>query len=26
LLKITVAEHGGVVHWHTAPNLKPVEF
>ena len=26
LVKITLAEHGGVVHWHTAFNLIPVEF
>ena len=26
LIKITLSEHDGVVHWHTAYNLKPVEF
>jgi nitrite reductase/ring-hydroxylating ferredoxin subunit len=26
LIKIEVSEHDGVVHWHTAYNLKPVEF
>ena len=26
LVKIGVQEHGGVVHWHTAHNLKPVEY
>lgn len=26
LVKIALAEHDGVVHWHTAYNLKPVEF
>ena len=26
LVKITLTEVGGVVHWHTAYNLKPVEF
>lgn len=26
LIKIDLAEHDGVVHWHTAPNLKPVEL
>ena len=26
LIKIPVSEHDGVVHWHTAYNLKPVEF
>ena len=26
LIKIDVSEVGGVVHWHTAPNLKPLEF
>jgi len=26
LVKITLSEHGGVVHWHTDHNLKPVEF
>ena len=24
--KITLIEHDGVVHWHTAYNLKPFEF
>jgi nitrite reductase/ring-hydroxylating ferredoxin subunit len=26
LVKIAVSEREGVVHWHTAYNLKPVEF
>jgi len=26
LIKIDLVEHDGVVHWHTAHNLKPVEF
>ncbi|MDE2617778.1 MAG: Rieske 2Fe-2S domain-containing protein [Burkholderiales bacterium] len=26
LVKIALTEHGGVVHWHTAYNLKPLEF
>ena len=26
LVKIELSEHGGVVYWHTAYNLKPVEF
>lgn len=26
LIKIPLSEHNGVVHWHTAYNLKPVEF
>lgn len=26
LVKIAMTEHDGVVHWHTAHNLKPVEF
>ncbi len=26
LHKIAVSEHQGVVHWHTAHNIKPVEF
>lgn len=26
LIKIDLAEHDGVVHWHTAHHLKPVEF
>lgn len=26
LKKIALTESDGVVHWHTAPNLKPVEF
>jgi nitrite reductase/ring-hydroxylating ferredoxin subunit len=26
LVKIGTSESGGVVHWHTAFNLKPVEF
>jgi nitrite reductase/ring-hydroxylating ferredoxin subunit len=26
LSKITITEHAGMVHWHTAHNLKPVEF
>ena len=26
LTKIALSEHEGVVHWHTAYNLKPVEF
>jgi nitrite reductase/ring-hydroxylating ferredoxin subunit len=26
LIKIALSEHDGVVHWHTAYNLKPVEF
>jgi len=26
LVKIDLSEQGGVVHWHTAYNLKPVEF
>jgi nitrite reductase/ring-hydroxylating ferredoxin subunit len=26
LVKIALAEQGGVVHWHTAFNLKPVEY
>lgn len=26
LLKIDLVERDGVVHWHTAHNLKPVEF
>jgi nitrite reductase/ring-hydroxylating ferredoxin subunit len=26
LIKIAVSEHDGVVHWHTAANLKPIEF
>lgn len=26
LVKITLSEEGGVVHWHTAYNLSPLEF
>ena len=26
LIKITMTEQNGVVHWHTAPNLQPIEF
>ena len=26
LIKIEVTEHDGVVHWHTAPNLQPIDF
>jgi nitrite reductase/ring-hydroxylating ferredoxin subunit len=26
LVKITLSEHEGVVHWHTAYNLKPLDF
>ena len=26
LIKITLSEGDGVVHWHTAPNLQPLEF
>jgi nitrite reductase/ring-hydroxylating ferredoxin subunit len=26
LVKIALTERDGVVHWHTAPNLQPVEF
>ena len=26
LIKIPLSEQDGVVHWHTAYNLKPVEF
>lgn len=26
LVKITLHEHDGVVHWHTGHNLKPLEF
>ena len=26
LVKIAVSEENGVVHWHTAYNLKPVDF
>jgi len=26
LVKITLTEQEGVVHWHTAPNLQPIEF
>jgi nitrite reductase/ring-hydroxylating ferredoxin subunit len=26
LIKIALSEHDGVVHWHTAWNLKPFEF
>ncbi len=26
LIKITLSEVGGVVHWHTAHNLQPLEF
>lgn len=26
LVKITLSESDGVVHWHTGHNLKPVEF
>ena len=26
LIKIKLEERDAVVHWHTAPNLKPVEF
>ncbi len=26
LVKITLSESEGVVHWHTGPHLKPVEF
>ena len=26
LVKITLSENAGVVHWHTAHNLKPLEF
>jgi nitrite reductase/ring-hydroxylating ferredoxin subunit len=26
LAKIEVSEYDGVVHWHTAYNLKPIEF
>ena len=26
LVKIALSESDGVVHWHTSPNLKPIEF
>jgi nitrite reductase/ring-hydroxylating ferredoxin subunit len=26
LVKIAMVEHDGVVHWHTAHNLQPIEF
>jgi nitrite reductase/ring-hydroxylating ferredoxin subunit len=26
LIKITLSERDGVVRWHTAPNLQPLEF
>ena len=26
LVKIALSEAGGMVHWHTAPHLQPVEF
>lgn len=26
LVKITLSESAGIVHWHTAHNLQPVEF
>jgi hypothetical protein len=26
LIKIALSERGGVVHWHTAHNLKSLEF
>jgi nitrite reductase/ring-hydroxylating ferredoxin subunit len=26
LIKIDLSEHQGVVHWHTAYNLKPLDF
>ena len=26
LIKITLSERDGVVHWHTGPNLQPLEF
>ena len=26
LVKIALSEHDGVVHWHTGPYLKPIEF
>ena len=26
LIKIELSEQDGVVHWHTAPNLQPLEF
>lgn len=26
LIKIALSERDGVVHWHTAPNLQPLEF
>ncbi|MDO9165907.1 MAG: Rieske (2Fe-2S) protein, partial [Rhodoferax sp.] len=26
LIKIDTSERDGVVHWHTAYNLKPLEF
>jgi nitrite reductase/ring-hydroxylating ferredoxin subunit len=26
LIKIAMSERDGVVHWHTAPNLQPLEF
>jgi nitrite reductase/ring-hydroxylating ferredoxin subunit len=26
LIKIALTERDGVVHWHTGPNLKPLEF
>lgn len=26
LVKIAITESEGVVHWHTAPNLQPIEF
>jgi nitrite reductase/ring-hydroxylating ferredoxin subunit len=26
LVKIALSERDGVVHWHTAPNLQPLEF
>jgi nitrite reductase/ring-hydroxylating ferredoxin subunit len=26
LIKIELSEVNGAVHWHTAPNLKPLEF
>jgi nitrite reductase/ring-hydroxylating ferredoxin subunit len=26
LIKIALSEQDGMVHWHTAPNLQPIEF
>jgi nitrite reductase/ring-hydroxylating ferredoxin subunit len=26
LVKIAVSEHDGMVHWHTAPNIQPVDL